>query len=88
MGAVLGMTAMDDAATFQELAEEILNRDRKIFLAYDAPQAFQLMQHLGGAAAVVDLDLKGKDGLRLMQTLRDTFPDLPVIAISSVLGVP
>jgi DNA-binding NarL/FixJ family response regulator len=79
---------MHDATTFLELADEILSRDERIFLAYDARQAFQLMRHLGGAVAVIDLDSKAKDGLSLMRRLREGFPDLPVIVISSVLGVP
>jgi DNA-binding NarL/FixJ family response regulator len=79
---------MDNATTFLELANEIVTLDRQIFLAYDARQAFELMQHLGGAVALVDLDLKGNEGLRLMRKLRDRFPNLPVIAISSVMGVP
>lgn len=79
---------MDDPTTLLELATEILNGDRQIFLAYDAPQAFQLMRHLGGTVALVDLDLKGREGLSFLRKLRQGFPDLPVIAISSVLGVP
>jgi DNA-binding NarL/FixJ family response regulator len=79
---------MVNAPTFLELANEIVNFDRQIFLAYDARQAFELMRHLGGAVALVDLDLKGNDGLRLMQELRERSPNLPVIAISSVMGVP
>jgi DNA-binding NarL/FixJ family response regulator len=79
---------MDNAKTFLELANEILHFDRQIFLAYDARQAFELMRHLGGTVALVDLDLKGNDGLRLMQQLRERFPNVPVIAISSVMGVP
>jgi CheY-like chemotaxis protein len=83
-----GYKRVDDATAFLELANKILNPDRQIFLAYDAQQAFQLIRHLGGAAALVDLDLKGKDGLSLMQKLRERFPALPVVAISRVLGVP
>jgi len=79
---------MDNATTFLELANEIVNFDRQIFLAYDLQQAFELMQNLGGAVALVDLDLKGNEGLRLMRKLRERFPNLPVIAISSVMGVP
>jgi DNA-binding NarL/FixJ family response regulator len=79
---------MDNATTFLEVANEIVNFDRRIFLAYDARQAFELMQHLGGAVALVDLDVKGNDGLELIRQLREQFPNLPVIAISSVMGVP
>lgn len=82
------MKSMNDDLTFPELANQVLHCDSQIFLAYDAQQAVQLVEHLGGAVTVVDLDSKGRDGLLLMQKLRERFPDLPVIAISSVLGVP
>jgi DNA-binding NarL/FixJ family response regulator len=74
--------------TVSERADKIANRDQQIFLAYDAQQAFQLMQRLGGAVALVDLDLQGKHGPSLMEKLRERLPDLPVIVISSLLGTP
>jgi CheY-like chemotaxis protein len=77
---------VDDDLSFLELASKILNRDRQVFLASDPQQAFQLAEHLGFSVALVDLDLKGKDGLSLIQQLTETFPDLPIIAISSVLS--
>jgi len=77
---------VDNDVSFLELASKILNRDRQVFLAIDAQQAFQLAEHLGFSVALIDLDLKGKDGLSLIQHLRESFPDLPVIAISSVLS--
>jgi two-component system response regulator PilR (NtrC family) len=77
---------VDDDVSFLELASKILNRDRQVFLAFDAKQAFQLAEHLGFSVALVDLDLKGKDGLSLIQRLRENFPDLAIIAISSVLS--
>ncbi|HEV2202465.1 MAG TPA: response regulator [Bryobacteraceae bacterium] len=76
----------DQDASFLALAAIILNQDRQVFLALDAQQAFQLTEHLGFSVALVDLDLKGKDGLSLIQRLRAAFPDLPIIAISSVLS--
>jgi CheY-like chemotaxis protein len=77
---------VDNDVSFLELASKILNRDRQVFLAIDAQQAFQLAEHLGFSVALIDLDLKGKDGLSLIQHLRESFPDLPIIAISSVLS--
>ena len=76
----------DDDASFLELAGQILNRDRQVFLALDSQQAFQLAADLGFSVALVDLDLKGEDGLSLIQKMRKSFPDLPIIAISSVLS--
>jgi DNA-binding NtrC family response regulator len=77
---------VDDDLSILELASKILNRDRQVMLASNSKQAFELAEHLGFSVALVDLDLKGKDGLSLIQELRESFPDLPVIAISSVLS--
>ena len=79
---------MEDATTFLELAAVVLSGDRRIFLAYDAPQAFELTRHLGTAITLVDLDVTGNDGLGLIQKLRESFPEIPIVAISSLLGVP
>ena len=76
----------DNDVSFLELAGHILNRDRQVFLALDAQQAFQLAADLGFSVALVDLDLKGEDGLSLIQKMRLSFPDLPIIAISSALS--
>lgn len=76
---------VDNDVAFLELASKILNRDRQVFLASDAQHAFELAQRLGFSVALVDLDLKGRDGLSLIQRLRENFPDLPIVAISSVL---
>ncbi|MEI9972639.1 MAG: hypothetical protein WDO73_11595 [Ignavibacteriota bacterium] len=79
---------MRDATTFPELANELLKCDGKIFLAYDAQQAFQLMEHFGGAVALIDLDSRGGEGIALMRNSRKKFPELRIVAISRVLGVP
>jgi CheY-like chemotaxis protein len=76
---------VDHDIAFLDLASRILNRDRQVFLASDAQKAFQLVNRLGFSVALVDLDFKGNDGLSLIQGLRESFPDLPIIAISSVV---
>jgi CheY-like chemotaxis protein len=77
---------VDDDISLLELASQILNRDRKVFLAIDSKQALQLVQHLGFSVALVDLDLKGQEGLSLIRRLREAFPEMPVIAISGALA--
>src|SRR5579859_6228236 len=79
---------VDDDLSFLELVSKTLNRDRQVFLASDPRQAFELAERLGFSVALVDLDLKGKSGLSLIQKLRENLPDLPIIAISSVLSGP
>jgi len=51
---------VDDDEAFLEQAQEILNRNRQVFLASDADRAFELAQ----GVALVDLDLPGEDGSR------------------------
>ena len=77
---------VDDDLSLLELAGKILNQDRQVFLASDAKQAFELAERLGFSVALVDLDLKGKAGLLLIQRLRVSFPDLAIIAISGTLS--
>jgi CheY-like chemotaxis protein len=67
-----------------EKAQEILNRDRQVFLASTAIQAFEMVQRLGFSVVLVDLDLPG-DGYALIQKLHDANPDLLIIAISGAL---
>jgi CheY-like chemotaxis protein len=76
---------VDSDASFLGLAGTLLNKTRKVFLARDARQAFELATDLGFSVALVDLDLKGKDGLSLIEEMRTHFPDLPIIAISSAM---
>jgi two-component system sensor histidine kinase/response regulator len=77
---------VDDDLSLLELASKILNRDRQVFLATDAKQAFELATRLGFSVVLIDLDLKGKAGLLLIQQLRESFPDLAIIAISGTLS--
>src|SRR5437016_3358012 len=72
---------VDNDPTFLDNAREILNRDRQVFLAADAKQAFKLAEDLGFSVALMDLDLRGEDGLELITEMRERFPDLPIIAI-------
>ena len=76
---------VDQDVSFLERAREILNRDRQVLLAFDAKQAFLLAERLGFSVALIDLDLNGQGGLALIEQLRSKFPQLSIIAISSIL---
>src|SRR5579884_2238405 len=77
---------VDDDFAFLELATRMLNKDRKVFLACDSQQAWELLQHFAFSVALVNLDLKGPEGLMLIQRLREAVPQLPLIAISATLA--
>ena len=76
---------VDDDEAFLEQAQEILNRTRQVFLISNADRAFELARELGFSVALVDLDLPGEDGFALIRKLRDTVPELSIIAVSSAL---
>jgi DNA-binding NtrC family response regulator len=76
---------VDDDETVLEQAEEILNRNRRVFLTSDADQALELAQNLGFSVALVDLDLSGGDGFTLIRKLRNVVPELSIIVISDAL---
>ena len=77
----------DDLADLQQ-AQEILNRNRQVLLASDAKRAFELARKLGFSVALVDLNMRGMEGLELIRKLHANMPDLPIIAIcGDVQGV-
>ena len=71
--------------TVLDKAQQILNRERQVFLAPDAIQALELTGNLGFSVALIDLDLPGGAGFDLIKTLRRSVPDLQIIAITSAI---
>ena len=61
---------VDDDAAVLEKAEEILNQNRQVLLASDMNRALELAQSLGFSVVLVDLNLRGIGGLKLIQKLR------------------
>ena len=76
---------VDNDPSVLDQAQQILNRDRQVFLAADAHRALELSGDLGFSVALVDLDLPGGAGYQLIRTLRRSVPDLPIIAITSAI---
>jgi len=71
--------------TVLDKAQQILNRERQVFLAPDAIQALELTGNLGFSVALVDLDLPEGAGFELIKTLRRSVPDLQIIAITNAI---
>ena len=76
---------VDNDPTVLDQAQQILNRDRQVFLALDATRALELSGNLGFSVALVDLDLPGGAGFELIRTLRRSVPDLQIIAITNAI---
>jgi DNA-binding response OmpR family regulator len=71
--------------TVLDQAQQVLNRERQVFLALDVTQALELAGNLGFSVALIDLDLPGGAGFDLIRTMRRSTPDLQIIAIASRL---
>jgi CheY-like chemotaxis protein len=76
---------VDNDPTVLDKAQQILNRERQVFLATNAARALELSGNLGFSVALVDLDLPGGAGFELIRTLRRSLPDLQIIAITSAI---
>ena len=50
--------------------------------AEDAPKAFEAMGSLSPDIAVVDISLKGGNGIELVKNVKARYPDLPVLMLS------
>jgi DNA-binding NarL/FixJ family response regulator len=51
--------------------------------AADADEAAELLKHAQHDVALVDIRMPGRDGLELLREIRASWPDLPVIMLSS-----
>jgi CheY-like chemotaxis protein len=73
---------VDDDPLFLEKARLILNQTRQVFLASTSRHALRLAADLGFSVVLVDLDLGSEDGLVLIRQIHQTFPGLPIIAVT------
>jgi DNA-binding NtrC family response regulator len=76
---------VDSDPTVLDKAQQILNRDRQVFLALDATRALELSGNLWFSVALVDLDLPEGAGFDLIRTLRRNVPDLQIIAVTNAI---
>jgi CheY-like chemotaxis protein len=76
---------VDDDPVVLDKTQQILNRERQVFLAKDSARALDLAGSLGFSVALVDLDLPGGAGFDLIRTLRRSVPDLQIIAITNAI---
>jgi CheY-like chemotaxis protein len=76
---------VDNDPAVLDQAQQILNRERQVFLALDATRALELSGNLGFSVALVDLDLPEGAGFELIKTLRRSVPDLQIIAVTSAI---
>lgn len=76
----------DDDARFRALVRSVLEEDGYLVVgeASSAAEAVALVRDLRPDAAVIDLVMEGSDGLSTVADLREAFPNVPVVVISSL----
>lgn len=74
---------VDDEVGARESLKMILKKDYQVFLAKNAEEAFRQMETCNPDVILLDLILPDMDGLRVLEKLKQTFPDQIVIMITA-----
>ncbi len=73
----------DDPLWAETLADALQSRGWQAFWAPSAEALWELMGQVPLAAALLDVDLAGEDGLELLARLQNQSPRLPVVMMSA-----
>ncbi len=76
---------VDDHPVVRQGLALLINREADLMVTGDAEEAdsaLRLIEALKPQVAVVDISLRGPDGLDLLKSIRARFPDLPVLILS------
>ena len=74
---------MDDEADMRRLIEEILeSAGYEVVLAADGLEGMRQYHSTPVDLALIDLFMPNREGLETIKTLRQQFPDFPIIAMS------
>jgi len=76
---------VDDHPILRRGLAQLINQEADMTVcgeAEDAPRAFQAVSTLQPDVAVVDISLKGGNGIELIKNVKDRFPDLPILVLS------
>ncbi len=73
----------DDPLWAETLADALQSRGWQAFCVPSAEAVLELARQVPLAAALLDVNLAGQDGLELLAQLRDRSPRLPVVMMSA-----
>ena len=76
---------IDDHPILRKGLAELINQEPDMSVcgeAEEAPQAFEAVGVLNPDVAVVDISLKGGNGLELIKNIKARWPDLPLLVLS------
>ena len=84
----IGVLVVDDSRTIRRLLERAIERDRRLRvagLAADGEQCLNMLSVLQPDVIVLDVAMPGMSGLEVLDRIRESDPDLPVVIFSSLL---
>jgi len=76
---------VDDHPILRKGLAQLINQEADMTVcgeAEDAPKAFEAVSTLQPDVAVVDISLKGGNGIELIKNVKARFPDLPILVLS------
>lgn len=76
---------VDDHPILRKGLAELINQEPDLMVcgeAEEAPKAFELVSTLTPDVALVDISLRGGNGLELIKNIKARFPDLPLLVLS------
>jgi DNA-binding NarL/FixJ family response regulator len=76
---------IDDHAILRQGLAQLINQETDLVVcgeAEEAPKGFEAVGTLKPDVAVVDISLKGGNGLELIKNIKTMFPELPILVLS------
>jgi DNA-binding NarL/FixJ family response regulator len=76
---------VDDHPLLRQGLTQLINQESDLIVcgeAEDSPKAFSAAEQLNPDVVVVDISLKGGNGIELIKNLKARFPDLPILVLS------
>src|SRR5436190_20269339 len=76
---------VDDHPILRRGLAQLINQEADMTVcgeAEDAPKAFEAVSTLQPDVAVVDISLRGGNGIELIKNVKARFPDLPILVLS------
>jgi len=82
--AIRKVLVVDDDDTFREMLSDALRYNDYIpFAAAGGKEALRELENGSVDAVITDIRMPGMDGIELLKTIKDQYPDLPVILITA-----
>jgi len=76
---------VDDHAVLRQGLVRLINQEPELEIcgeAEEGPKAFELVSKLKPDVVVIDISLKGSNGIELVKNLKASYPDLPTLVLS------